>query len=247
MKKYFGLYLEFDKNKVDKRIDDAIDQNIKGYVCVVDGNVLATAYKRNEYKSIINAGLVNICDGSSIALMVSAIHKTNYEAYTGPDIFSKYVKRNYKQYFLGNTEENLVSLQKRLGKLGCNKENYKFMPLPFGSVEDFDYELIAGEIRLFSADIVWISLGAPKQEVFISKLITLLDKGVLFGIGAAFNFYVGDEKIKRAPKIMREFHLEWFYRLCQEPNKQFMKLFNYLSVIMKLILTELREKRNDKF
>ena len=203
MKKYFDIYLEFDKNKIDKKINDAIEQNKKGYVCVVDGNVLATAYKQNEYKEIINGGLVNICDGSSIALLAGAIHKSKFETYTGPDIFSKYVKENYKQYFLGNTDENLIRLKNRFVALGYHTDNYKFQSLPFRGVEDFDYLKIANEIQRFSPDIIWVSLGAPKQEIFISKLYPYLNKGVLFAIGAAFNLFLGDKKNKRAPNIVR--------------------------------------------
>lgn len=246
MKKYFDIFIEFDRCKVDNNIEGSILNTKKGYVCVVDGNVLATAYKQNEYKEIINGGLVNICDGSSIALLAGAIHKSKFETYTGPDIFSKYVKENYKQYFLGNTDENLLSLKNRFVTLGYNTENYIFQSLPFRGVEDFDYSAIANEIQRFSPDIIWVSLGAPKQEIFISKLYPYLNKGVLFAIGAAFNLFLGDKKNKRAPKIIREIYLEWLYRLYQEPKKQKVKFINYVSVIPKLIFNELHNKNTQK-
>lgn len=243
MTKYFGIYIEFDKNKIVKDINDCIANQQKGYVCVVDGNVLATSYKQQEYKEIINGGLVNSCDGSSIAMLAGAIHKAKYETYTGPEIFSKYVKENHKQYFLGNTEENLLRLKNRFESLGYPSANYKFESLPYKNVEEFDYKAIAQDIRLFAPDIIWVSLGAPKQEIFISKLYPYLDKGVLFAIGAAFNLFLGDDANKRAPKIMRDMHLEWLFRVCQEPDRVGKRAWAYFKVLPSLIFQEIKNKK----
>lgn len=241
MNKYFDVYIEFDKSKVVKKINDTIVQKQKGYVCVIDGNVLATAAKQNEYKDIINGGLVNTCDGSSIALLAGIINKSKFETYKGPDIFSKYVGENYTQYFLGNTDENLLRLKNKFEALGHDLNNFKFQSLPYKSVEDFDYKRIAKEIQLFSPDIIWVSLGAPKQEIFISKLYAYLDKGVFFGIGAAFNLFLGDDKNKRAPKLMRKMHLEWLFRVLQEPDRVGKRALRYLIVLPKLIFQEIKK------
>lgn len=243
MTKYFDVYIEFERSKIVKKINDCIEQNQKGYVCVIDGNVLATTYKHKEYKEIINGALVNTCDGSSIALLAGTIHKSKFETYTGPDIFSKYVKENYKQYFLGNTDENLVRLKNRFIALCYDTNNYKFESLPYKDVQDFDYENIAKEIQLFSPDIIWVSLGAPKQEIFISKLYPYVDTGVLFAIGAAFNLFLGDDKNKRAPKLMRKMHLEWLFRVLQEPERVGKRALSYLIVLPKLIIQEIKNKK----
>jgi N-acetylglucosaminyldiphosphoundecaprenol N-acetyl-beta-D-mannosaminyltransferase len=243
MKKYFDVYIEFDKSKIVKKINDCIEQNQKGYVCIVDGNVLATANKQRVYKDIINKGLVNTCDGSSIALIAGKIHKRKFETYTGPDVFSKYVGENHKQYFLGNTDENLLRLKNRFVALGYNLDNFKFQSLPFRNVEDFDYSIIARDINLFSPDIIWVSLGAPKQEIFINKLYPYLDKGVLFAIGAAFNLFLGDEKNKRAPKIIRNMHLEWLFRVVQEPSRVGKRALSYLGILPNLIFNEIKTNK----
>lgn len=243
MTKYFDIYIEFDKINIVKKINDCIEQNQKGYVCVIDGNVLATTHKHKEYKEIINGALVNTCDGSSIALLAGTIHKSKFETYTGPDIFSKYVGENYTQYFLGNTDENLLRLKNKFEALGYNLHNFKFQSLPYKNVDDFDYPTIAQEIRLFAPDIIWVSLGAPKQEIFISKLYPYLDKGVLFAIGAAFNLFLGDDKNKRAPQIIRNMHLEWLFRVLQEPERVGKRALSYLIVLPKLIIQEIKNKK----
>ena len=68
-------------------------------------------------------------------------------------------------------------------------------------------------------DIIWVGLGAPKQEKVIHILFDKLDKGVLVGVGAAFNFFSGIDSFKRAPATYRRLHLEWLFRLFQEPKR----------------------------
>jgi len=244
MNEYFNINIEFNHEVILKKINDKIEINQKGYVCVIDGNVLTTANKDESYKQIINNSFVNICDGSSIALLASKIYNQHFLTYTGPEIFSEYVKKEYKQYFLGNTKENLIKLQTSFEKSGFNLKLFKFEHLPIKSVKDFDYPKIAKKISEFSPDIIWISLGAPKQEIFISKLYPFIDKGILFAIGAAFNMFLGDKGNKRAPVILRQMHLEWLFRVVLEPKRIGKRAFNYLLILPRLILDEIKKNNH---
>ena len=66
-----------------------------------------------------------------------------------------------------------------------------FYELPFCDVEDFDYQNIAQMIEKDKAEIIWIALGAPKQEIFMNRLQPHLRKGVMIAVGAVFKFYSG--------------------------------------------------------
>lgn len=243
MQKYFNIFLEFNHKVFESIIENTIKYRTKGYVCVVDGNVLAHSTKSTSYKDIINGAIVNTCDGSSIAMFARFIHKQKFSTYTGPEIFAKYVKERYKQYFLGNTAENLERLKIRFIVLGYDVEQFRFQTLPFQNVEDFDYETIAKNINAFSPDIIWVSLGAPKQEIFISKLYPFIEKGVLFAIGAAFNLFLGNKGNKRVPKIYRRMHLEWFFRVFQEPRKQISRVKFFLKLLPRIVTEELKKKK----
>ncbi len=238
---YFNINLEFNHKVLLHKVEDSIKSRKKGYVCVVDGNVLATTHQDESYKKIINGSIVNACDGSSIAILAGLIHHERFTTFTGPELFTEFVSKNYKQYFLGNTEENLNILKTKFEKESFNMELFKFQSLPFKSVEDFDYNIIAKDINDFLPDIVWVSLGAPKQERFISKLLPEIKQGVLFAIGAAFNLYIDDDCNKRAPVIIRKMHLEWIYRICQEPERVGKRALNYLKIIPVIVMNELRK------
>lgn len=231
----FNIHIEFDKNIFNQRIKDCISSNGKGYVCVVDGNVLAQTHKNEVYRQIVNRAFVNTCDGSSIATMANCIYKTRFIAYNGPQVFEHYIECPYKQVLVGNTEEVANEIRKKIIEKGVSNELFH-VDLPFCKVEYFDYSVIADQINNLNPDIIWVSLGAPKQEIFMSKILPLINRGVMFGIGAAFNYYIGALELPKNTK-----HI-WVKRISNEPKKQLMRALNYIKVLPSIFISELKNK-----
>lgn len=77
-------------------------------------------------------------------------------------------------------------------------------------------------INAAKPDIVWIGLGAPKQENWMAKHEGRIN-AVMVGVGAGFDYFAGN--IKRAPMIMQKLSLEWLYRLVQEPKRLYKRYF----------------------
>ena len=239
---YFNVRLEFDKEKLDKTIFDTIANGGKGYVCSVESNNLTVANTRPEFLEVLNGALVNNCDGSILAKILSHIHKQPIDSYIGADIFIKYVKMcRFRQYFLGNTPEVLEGLKANLSKIDSKIADMQFETLPFRSVDEFDYQGIADKINADNPDIIWVSLGAPKQEMFMSRLEPYLNRGVMFGFGAIFNFNAGVGRVKRAPQWMLKLRLEWLYRAFNEPKKNVPRYWNFIKILPRLIREERRK------
>lgn len=238
--KYFNVKLEFDKRVVDETIQHAIRDGKAGYVCSVESNNLTVANTNPDFLEVVNGALVNICDGSNLARILGRIHKRPFTSYIGADLFTKYVHMcRYRQYFLGNTPEVLNGLKDNLSKIDPAIKEMCFETLPFRKVDEFDYQAIADKINADNPDIVWVSLGAPKQEIFMSKLQPYLNRGVMFGFGAIFNFNAGGAgSVKRAPDWMLALRLEWLYRALEEPKKNVPRYFNFLKILPKLIREE---------
>lgn len=228
MVKAFGVFFEFNPEEYDKKIQSLIATKEKGYSCVIDANVLAMAHEDADYRAIINGATINTCDGSSIASMASQIHNRKYMVYNGPEVFEKYIELGYRQVVLGNTAERFASMIEKIKERGVKNEIFH-VQVPFKVVEDFDYPAIAEEINVLNPDIVWISLGAPKQEKFMVRLMPYLNQGVLFGIGAAVNFYIG--QIKNSQMNVRGLRFIWFSRLLKEPKKQFSRCWRYFKLL----------------
>jgi N-acetylglucosaminyldiphosphoundecaprenol N-acetyl-beta-D-mannosaminyltransferase len=244
---YFNIKLEFDQNKVDQIIHETIMNNGKGYVCSVEGNILANCSLDANFKNIINNSLVNICDGSSIALLASLIHQKKMQTYIGADLFMKYIKKaRYKSLFLGNTTEVLQGLKSNLSQYDRSINNMVFETLPFKNVDEFNYAEIAEMINENNPDLIWVSLGAPKQEIFMSKLLPLLNRGVMFGFGAILNFYSLNTTEKRAPKIFLKLNLEWIYRIYNNPQKQLPKIRLIVKTLPKNVIEEIKKNYFNK-
>lgn len=97
MQKYFNVFLEFDHHLLKSTIEEAITNSQKGYVCVVDANVLTIAQKDEQFRNVLNGALINTCDGSSIAMLAGMVHKQRLRALNGPEIFAYYIEKKYKQ------------------------------------------------------------------------------------------------------------------------------------------------------
>ena len=72
-------------------------------------------------------------------------------------------------------------------------------------------------------DIIWVALGSPKQEQLINRIKQVLPASWWLGVGISFSFLTGD--VKRAPRWMQIFGLEWFHRVVQEPQRLFKRYF----------------------
>lgn len=236
MNKYFNVGLEFNHLLIKNLIEDSISNQKKGYVCLVDANVLTIAQKDEEYCSVLNNAIVNSCDGSSIAWLAGLAHGKKYRAWNGPEIFSFYIEKEYKHLLLGNKFETGDEIKQVLIKKGFEVSNISVLPLPFNAVDDFDYIGIAKEISYINPDFIWVSLGAPKQELFMFKLLPYLSRGLMFGIGAAFNFYIG--KISLPNSNFGALKFIWIIRLFNEPKKQFLRILPFIFIIPKLYFLE---------
>jgi N-acetylglucosaminyldiphosphoundecaprenol N-acetyl-beta-D-mannosaminyltransferase len=242
--KYFNIKIEFDAIKVDSIIQKTIANKGKGYVCSVESNNLTVANHNLDFLKVVNEALVNICDGSVLAKILGIIHHKPFSSYVGADLFIKYVSMcRYKQFFLGNTRLILDGLSENLSKIDPAIQTMSFEELPFRKVEDFDYKDIAEIINKEKPDIIWVSLGAPKQEFFMARLLPYLDQGIMFGFGAIFNFNAGAGNVKRAPQWMLKLKMEWLYRAIEEPKKNIPRYWGFIKILPKLIFQEIRNNK----
>lgn len=236
----FNIHIEFDSQVFRNTVEQHIKEKKKAYVCVVDANVITIAQKDMKYRAIVKNATINTCDGSSIAKMVNKIYGTHYHAYNGPELFEYYIERPYKHVLLGNKASKVEQIKAKVSEKGLGLD-MTHVDVPFVPVEDFDYPAIARQINELKPDIVWVSLGAPKQETFISNIFPYIDQGVLFGIGAAFNFYTGD--LHNNKKEIGGLRFIWLERIFKEPKKQLKRVFGYMLAVPKMYFDEKRKAK----
>lgn len=235
MQIYFNVQLEFDHQKLEEIVEQKAKQE-KGYCCFVDLTSLVYSYHNPDFKEVLNNSLTNFCDGSYIAMSASKIHNVNLKQYIGPEFFEKFIFKPGKHVILGSTPEVYRKIIERVILQGGNKEEMSYLGLPFKPVNEFDYKSISETINIIEPNYIWVSLGAPKQEYFMSKILPFLDKGIMLGVGAAFNYFSGE--IKNIPNWMKKLHLVWVYRLITEPKKQAKRLKSIFLTFPKMIKEE---------
>ena len=246
MEKFFDIRYEFNKELVWKRIDSQIALGKPDYICVADGVVVNHVQRNPDYRQTVNNGMFAICDSGWVPLYLKWIYGIRRSQYAGPMIFKDVVSQGkHRMIFLGTDQQTLDSLRLELTKLNPSVGNMTFQALPFLPVENFDYPSIAKMIEADEADIIWIALGAPKQDYFMRRLKPYLKHGVMIGVGAAFNFYSGIEQ--RAPDWVIRMHLEFVYRIFQSPKKQFVRCMGIITSLPGMLLGEWKRKKNQGY
>ena len=105
----------------------------------------------------------------------------------------------------------------------------------FQSVPVAENTVIVEEINNSGADLLFVALGAPKQEKWLSKFQDILKPSLLMGIGGSFDVVAG--KMERAPKWMQDASLEWLFRLYKQPSR-----LGRMLVLPKFVIKVLRIK-----
>jgi len=242
MERFFDIRYEFDKELVWQRIDNQIASGRPDYICVADGVVVDNVQRDEEYRRTVDGGMFAICDSGWVPLYLRWIYGIRRPQYCGPMIFRDLVSQaKYRMIFLGTDRRTLEALRLRLAELNPKVLDMTFCELPFKPVDKFDYPAIARMIEADGASVIWIALGAPKQDYFMRRLRPYLRQGVMIGVGAAFNFYSGIER--RAPPWVVRMHLEFAYRILQNPKKQFARCMGIVTSLPKMLIGEWRRKK----
>ena len=209
-------------------VSNALNSESSLKVAICNTNTVVIIYRDKQLRDIVNSFDIKTPDGFPIAKSSSILYKNDQHRVDGYNVFLSTIQdglsRNTRHYFYGS--EDLV-MQKLVKKLkndfpGINIVG-SFSP-PIGSYEELAEEEYAKDIIETKPDIVWVSLGFPKQELFINLFQEKYSvESNLVGIGAVFEWVAGT-KIK-APEFLANLGLEWILRLIQEPKRLFKRYF----------------------
>lgn len=203
------------------------------YMCVANVHTTVTAYEDDSYRDIQNGAIMAIPDGGPLSSVGQKRGYKKMSRTTGPSymdtILTMSSENGWRHYFYGSTDETLRKLKAVLEKNYSGVQIAGMYSPPFRQLtEDEDKEMIS-MINETSPDFVWVGLGAPKQERWMSAHQGKV-KGLMVGVGAGFDYLAGN--LKRAPEWMQRSNLEWLYRLLQDPKRL---LSRYVSTNTKFI------------
>lgn len=234
--KIAAVDMEWTVNYLKKHINDLSGN----YICVSNVHTTVTSYEDPNYCAIQNGGILALPDGGPLSTVGRKLGHKNMARVTGPslmgEIFGISNDNGYRHYFYGSTVENLEKLFQKLQEGYPGIEIVGMYSPPFRPMTEEEDQIIINNINDTNPDFVWIGLGAPKQEKWMSEHQGRV-KGLMVGVGAGFEYYAGN--IKRAPNWMQKSNLEWFYRLIQEPRKLFKRYMKTNFKFMYLVSREM--------
>ena len=205
-------------------------------VAICNANTLVRCYKDKELNNTINSFDIRCPDGFPVAKASKIIYKNNQMRVDGYKLFLETIERglsnNVSHYFFGNSEEIVLKMIESIKTKYADVNIKGFTCPPNLGYEELSDEKYINDINVKNPDILWVSLGFPKQEKFIN-LIKKNDtiSSNMVGVGAVFEWVAGT-KIK-APEWLANIGLEWLIRLIQEPKRLFRRYLvdNFLFII----------------
>jgi N-acetylglucosaminyldiphosphoundecaprenol N-acetyl-beta-D-mannosaminyltransferase len=209
-----------------------------GYACLANVHVAMAAEHDERLRRALASAWHVFPDGAPIAWLERRSGATDTRRIAGPDLFAAVLDLgrgvNLRHFFFGSTVAVLSALEERVrARFPCVEIGGAIAP-PRGE-ERFGTHV--GEIALAEPHVVWVALGAPKQELWMAEHALALAPALVVGVGAAFDFHDGLKA--RAPRWMQDSGLEWLHRLATEPRRLG---WRYLSTNTQFALAVLRSE-----
>jgi N-acetylglucosaminyldiphosphoundecaprenol N-acetyl-beta-D-mannosaminyltransferase len=239
----------FDNLTMDeavREIDNIIIQNKRhnkaDFVVTPNVDHIVNIHKNRLFKEAYQKAALTLVDGAPIVFLSKVFNKSLKEKVSGSDLtprlFELAQKKQYRVFIFGSLPGVADLAIKRIKEEhGYNFPISSYSP-PFGfeSKEDTLNECI-NIIKQFNPDILLVSIGSPKGELFIYQNLEKLKVPLSIQVGASIDFIAGT--VKRAPLWMQKYGLEWFYRFLKEPKRLFKRYFVNDSYFFLLIIKEI--------
>ncbi len=215
-------------------LEEKLQKKEQAFVVTANAEIIMMCQQDKEYNNIVSeqADLV-LPDGAGAVWAGRYLGNEVPERVAGFDLYNQLLKlsadKGYKAYFFGGAPGVAEAAKNKAEELypgvqivGCRN----------GYFTEAEEENIIKEINDAAPDMLFVALGAPKQEKWLVKYRNQLKPRVLMGIGGSFDVLAG--KMERAPKWMQEASLEWAFRLYKQPSR-FMRMLALPKFVLKVI------------
>lgn len=220
------------------------------YSCFVNGHMSIEAYWDVEFSNHVNNASLVLSDGKPIAFSYKLLHGIRQERIAGMDFMPAVIEVSANEglslFLFGSTDQVLNKLSEKIAESHSNLIIAGKISPPFREFTEDEALHYIKEINDSRANVVLVGMGCPKQETWMAKNSQLIN-ATLLGVGGAFSVYAG--LVKRAPKWMQRFSLEWLYRLLQEPERMWKRYLITNTLFIYLIAKQLmqRDRNNDAY
>lgn len=203
----------------------------RGYVAMTPPHaVMESRWDAQMRRALQRADMV-LPDGIGIILAARLLGYPNQGRTTGPTLMLRVCdwghRQGFRHFFYGGAEGIADRLAEHLAEKYPGLQVAGTYCPPFRPLSEQEDRDVVDMINTTEPDIVWVGLGAPKQEKWMARHVGRIAATALIGVGAAFDFHSGNTKW--APSWIRKLGLEWAYRLAHDPKRLWLRnLYNPL-------------------
>jgi len=206
-------------------MDEAVDwaeSVIHGHqpctVLAVNPEKIIRAQHDRELLDRLRSADLLIPDGVGVVVAARLLGLGYAERVPGSELMPKLCERaaskGYTVFLFGATTE--VNPQ-AVAVLRDRYPGIRIVGSQHGYVKVEEMSALIARINECQPDLLFVALGSPHQELWISRYLPQLKVKVCQGVGGTFDVIAG--RVRRAPKFFRSLHLEWFYRLASNPSR----------------------------
>jgi N-acetylglucosaminyldiphosphoundecaprenol N-acetyl-beta-D-mannosaminyltransferase len=214
---YLGVnVITLNYDEIIEDIKKRMEEGLTSTIIAVNPEKVITASQDEQVKTLINDATYQIPDGVGVLIASRLKGGAIQSRVTGVDMMDRLLKfaaDEGKKVFMYGAKEEVVALAKV--KIEEKYTSIQITGYSNGYTKDQD-ELVR-KINESGAEIIFVALGSPRQELWIRDHMNELNVKVYQGVGGSFDVFAGN--VKRAPSFFRKAGLEWFYRLISDPKR----------------------------
>src|SRR4051794_7239800 len=213
-------------------------------VMYVNAHVLNQSLEHPQLRAALNEADLVYCDGYGVRLAAKALEVQIPHRMTGADwiwdLASLCEAAGLSIYLLGSepgyAAEAAERLRTRYRGLRIAGSHHGYFEV--GSPHD---DRVLEDINARAPDVLLVGMGTPKQELWVQRNAARADVGVLWTVGALFDYVSG--RTPRAPGWLADNGLEWIFRLAIEPQRMWRRYLLGNPVFVSRVITQARERR----
>jgi N-acetylglucosaminyldiphosphoundecaprenol N-acetyl-beta-D-mannosaminyltransferase len=204
------------------QIHSWIERREPNYVIAVPAHCVVECLRDERLREVYNCAGMVTPDGMPIAWILRVMGHRHVDRVYGPDLMLEVCRHSlshgYRHFLYGGWPPDVVqNLAVQLRNRFPGIQIVGAYAPPFGAAAVNEDAAVTEMINASRADIVWIGLGAAKEEYWAARHVGKTVAPVLIGVGAAFDFHSGVKP--QAPRWMMRAGLEWFFRVLTEPRR----------------------------
>ena len=220
MASIFDVYFSpLDEPEFFKEVDRLITRGAPEYVVTPNLDFARLSAKHPEFRAALNGAKLSLCDGQVLYKLLKIKRDSVPAKLSGSDLTPRLldhaVANDYRVYLFGSDEKTLRMVEERYPSAVVGWDAPPFRPKLWE--EDELNATYIERIRELKPDMVFVALGAMKQEFWAQRYCREYDAPLSFCIGASLDFI--SSKVKRAPQLVSKVGMEWAWRLAMEPGR----------------------------